>query len=341
MNVLVIAAATGDVHESIRLRPGDRAAILRGVQFAGAGCRIRVPLLDRTAMIYAAAAGGFSETWEGAAVELADLIVIGPGAIDVFGDELAGRLADRAGATLWFDVLQFEPHDADWKIISDAGQGARKVVHVAGPVVLVLSELVERPPYISQFRLGQAARLIPELSSTTENRIAWQPVSPRPPRAIRTQGANSDDRTNAAFGIEAGAASSVSRHIIADTPQVCAQMLLRFLVQFGFVTRTRPLPAPPTLSTETGVLPTVQSAVPDRRQDSARIAPGPRSLQRRGPRQAADSEQRLHRRPRLVNTNVAVVRPGLQDALRRGPRRLVGGTPPGRRGPFRLLPQRP
>lgn len=341
MQVLVIAAATHETGAATRLRPGDRAAIQRGVQLAGTRCRIRVPVLDRTAMIYAAAAGGFSETADEASLPPTDLVLIGPGAIEVFGDELAGRLTNRFGGTLWFDVLQFEPQDADWKIISDAGQGARNVVYVAGPVVLVLSEFVERPPYISQFRLGQAARLIPELSSMKENRIGWQPVSPRPPRAIRSQSANSDDRTNAAFGIEAGAASSVSRHIIADTPQVCAQMLLRFLLQFGFVTRTGPLPAPPTLSTETSVLPTVQSAVPDRRQDSARIAPGPRSLQRRGPRQAADSEQRLHRRPRLVNTNVAVVRPDLQDALRRGPRRLVGGSPPGRRGPFRLLPQRP
>src|SRR5436853_57951 len=100
MRVTVFIASHSEPEGTPTLRQGDRAAVHWGVSLAGSGCEVRVPLGDRTASTYAAAVGAKVEPLDNKLVATCDLVLIGPGAIDAYGDELAGQLSEQLSAEL-------------------------------------------------------------------------------------------------------------------------------------------------------------------------------------------------------------------------------------------------
>lgn len=259
----------------------------------------------------------------------ADLVLIGPGAIDHWGDGLAGQLAERLSAELVFDVVGMERDGTDWRVVCDAGHGAQDVLRIAGRLVAVLSEDVPRPTYLSSYRRRQAARhvaLQPAAAAPGE----WQPAQPRRKRSVAAAVAAADDRVNAMFGISEAAGDSRSRQAIVDTPAVCAQVLLRYLVHHGFVDRkvaalTSPAPKEPVADST--------------RQPTAGTAPPPHSYSPallRSPRRSDESEWRRARRPRPATAALPLTSAPDAAALRRRPRRMDSRTAAAPRGPFRV-----
>jgi|GEM_PF-2480399 len=329
MQVLTLIAA-GHLHGTQSgLSVGDRTALHFGNLLAGGPCEARCPESDRHAWTYAVAAGASCAAWNESGMLSPDVILVGPGAIELWGDELAGRLAERFAAELFFDVLSIDWRDSVWTVVCDAGRGCKDIVQLAGPVVVVVSDQAARAPYVSNFRLTQAERFTPTLATVADISPTWQPVTPRPPRKTSPLAVAAEDRTNAAFGIESASAQDRSQKFFSDTPAVCAQVLLRYLVHHGFVSRRlpenqdRPVAAPTS-----NRQPITTTSLPQ-----SGLTPS----QRRSPRRAAESVQRLTRRPRLAtDTSVTGQESAFAGPLQRGPRCLNHSERPGRRGPFRL-----
>ena len=327
MRVVAMIAADVDKGSACSLQPGDRAAVRWGVDLAGDGCEVLFPAGDRTAWTYAAAVGAACVAWDERVLPSASLVLIGPGAIDRYGDELAGRLAEQLRAELLFDGLSLERQHSGWKIVCAAGHGAQDIVHVAGPVVLVVSGQVERPPYVSRWRLQQASRRIPTDLLETHSSTTWQSVTPRPPRPAGAATAAAELRANSAFGIESQPGRSREQPVIADEPAVCAQVLLRYLVHHGFVSRS---------------VPEIGGSLQAGRKDDRPPAPAAAALSapvleapregRRGPRSPGLDPGRLARRPRRLASPVAGRT--ASSPVQRRPRPAGGAC--GQRGPFRL-----
>lgn len=331
MHVLaVIASDVGGVAEQ-QLLPGDRAAVFWGVSLAGGACRVQVPPGDRDALIYATAVTGACEPWHQHPESQPDLIVIGPGAINRFGDEFAGELADRVSAELLFDVLHVHRERDHWRVVCDAGRGAQDILSVTGPVVLVVSEHARRPPYVSRFRLMQAAESISTQIDPAPPGIAWQPVTPRARRSSAAVARDAESRANAAFGIQSGSGGTGEKPIIVGESAVCAQVLLRYLVHHGFATRVREETSPGFAA---------QTAL--RKQETEKASNPPALPEqvvdaiRRGPRRPGEPVQRMARRPRNASAANACRQRIAPDPLARGPRRLGTKNASGRRGPFPL-----
>lgn len=330
MRALVIIATDIANDDSRKLLPGDRAAAFWGVTLAGADCRVQVPDNDRAPLIYANAVGAKNQPWLTRLEPQPDLVLIGPGAINRLGDAFAGRLAYELSAELLFDALQVRREVDAWRVVCDAGRGAQDIVSVSGPVVLVVSEDAPRPPYVSRFRLTLADRSIPIVVGEAIPRISWQPVIPRAPRSTGMKDIDAATRVNGAFGIQAGVDRPRDAVIVAEEPAVCAQVLLRYLVHHGFI--SRPLRGP---------LPGIVSAPSpqDREQvsESAQVVVSDQSSNvtlLRGPRRPGDSVQRMNRRPRNVSRPSCRRDRTVRDRLRRKPRRLEAGRDTTERGPF-------
>jgi hypothetical protein len=163
-----------------------------------------------------------------------------------------------------------------------------------------------------------------------QSQSLWQPVAPRRQRAAVAEQAGAEDRANAAFGISTAAIDSRSRQTIADSPAVCAQILLRYLVHHGFVDRVLPETAPPPVTAPVA-LPADQTA----HAATPSLTPGLAPALRRSPRLTGDDERRRGRRPRPSATASPGIRPA-SVALARGPQRPEAGLAGGRRGPFRV-----
>lgn len=330
---IVVVIASEICEEQPRLRTGDRAAVHWGYALAGSECQVRFPASDRTAWTYAAAIGASATPLEKGRLPQADLLLLGSGAIEYYGDELAGRLAEQNQAELIFDGLQLTRQSVSWKIVCDAGRGARDILQVTGPVVLVVSDQAERPPYVSTYRLTQAAREVPATATDTSILTPWQPVTPRPPRAGVASNLEADDRTNSAFGIDVGARDSRGQQIISDEPAVCAQVLLRYLAHHGFIQRS--MPEIDRVSTTSSIQPPQPTThKPDNEALDHRIT----IAIQRGPRYAGETDRRVARRPRAISSVSPVTSPIVDGPLQRGPRRLNDRVAAGRRGPFRLMP---
>lgn len=325
MRVLTIIASDHGSGGERLLPPGDRAAVHWGVTLAGAGCRVQTPQDDQTAILYATAMGATCERWRDGLESSVDLILIGPGAISRFGDHVAGQLAEQFSAELLFDGLKVDYVGNGWKVRCDAGHGAQDILHVQGPLVLVVSEQATRPPYVSQHRLAQAARLAPAQFPSSEPIPLWQPVLPRVPRSAGNSLATAESRADTAFGIAVGSCGSQEAQIVAEAPAVCAQVLLRYLVHHGFVSRSLAeiIPAAAVRTVQKPVAAT--TAVQDREVTEAIL---------RGPRRPTDSATRLARQPRRASANYPAPAQITWSPLQRGPRRPNSTALPGQRGPF-------
>jgi hypothetical protein len=264
VRVLVLIASHMESGEPSALRQGDRAAVHWGMTWAGASCQVRFPPGDSAAWNYTAAVGATGAVWDDGPLSTPDLVLIGSGAVDAYGDILAGHL----------------------------------ILLVDGPIVLVVSDQAERPPYVSRFRLEMAARSLPELSATPSlPTIAtqWQPVMPRAPRATGRTDLDTERRANLVFGIDLRSGNSAGKQVISEEPGVCAQLLLRYLVHHGLISRT--LPKDSTIP--------IAGPLQDDRADPivTNVKPPTSGLPvaiRRGPRQRGRADCGMVRRPRLA-----------------------------------------
>jgi hypothetical protein len=327
MRVVAVIASDVDGQEAGALGQGDRAAVHWGVSLAGQACEALVPPGDAAAWCYATAVGARVRPWDERQVVMADLVLIGPGAIDAYGDDLAGRWAERLSTELLFDGLQLERDETTWKIACDAGSGARDVLHVEGGVVIVVSQFAARPPYVSRFRLAQAARQIPKANPRRDRTSKWQPVTPRPPRPVSAENADAGRRANAAFGIDFSAPSGSGRKIIAESPAVCAQVLLRYLVHYGFVSRSLPDVADTPVASRRSPVETEYVSMPGADSELT-------GARRRGPRRGDGALRRRSRRPRPVSSSPPAA--AAADSRSRRPRRVAANEAAPQRSPIRL-----
>ena len=178
-----------------------------------------------------------------------DVALIGRGGCGEFGDALPARLAEQSGAALVYDVIDVQPQADRLVVTRDLGRGARDLLSVRGRVVLVVSDSVERGPYVSRFRMN-AQRTAAEKSPIRENssgegsaagmepsRVEWQPVTPRVrlgDHAARVAG-RAVERMNALFGL--GDTSKAAASLVRGSAEECARHLLRYLRHHGFVER--------------------------------------------------------------------------------------------------------
>ncbi len=176
-----------------------------------------------------------------------DVVLIGRGGCGEFGDALPARLAEQNGAALVYDVIDVQPQADRFVVTRDLGRGARDLLSVRGRVILVVSDSVERGPYVSRFRMN-AQRAAAERSPIREDssgegsaarmepkRVEWQPVTPRVrlgDHAARVAG-RAAERMNALFGL--GETSKVAVSLVRGSAEECARHLLRYLRHHGFV----------------------------------------------------------------------------------------------------------
>lgn len=337
VSMLVAIAADVGLDGERRLLTGDRAAVAWGVAFAGSICRVVCLDHDLEAAAYVRALGATVASWNDLRSVFSETTIIGPAAIELAGDEFAGRLAEDSGAELLFDVLAAECAQGAWKITCDAGRGARDIIRVSGPVVMVVSPDVARPRYVSAYRRSNARRACDPAAIKVEPRIPvtspWQPMTPRTPRSSRAVPADAKARADQAFNVQPGSATP-AQVVITEPPPIAAGLLLRFLIHRGFVARSLDLLPPleasrttPETAVKTHSLPL--AAPGDEVQLAAAI--------RRGPRHRVDTEARLARRPRHRSTFAGgLPQRANMRSLKRGPRRLAPASPVGLRGPFRI-----
>lgn len=332
MRILALIASDTAVSGTPALAAGDRAAVQWGVAQAPHDCHVRHPQGDVVAATFATAVGVAARVWSPEERLSAELVLIGPGAIDYWGDELAGQLAEQFGAELVCDVLSLERDGTEWRVACDAGRGAQDVVRIAGRLVAVLSADVSRPLYVSNCRRRRGVRQVDVRPDSARQRGDWQPVQPRRQRAAAAAGAPADDRANAMFGIATTPAEGRGRQVIADTPAACAQVLLRYLVHLGFVDRNVP-PFAPAAPRDAGTVPRQSPAAAET------MAPGPSSPSAallRGPRRPDENEWGRARRPRLATASPLLTSAPDHVALQRRPRRIDLRTTATPRGPFRV-----
>jgi hypothetical protein len=304
-----------------------------------------MPLSDRAAVALALAsspnAAGFYSTDDLTAAEFAlaagitqvepiseapafALAILGESFIALKGDDFAGRLAEQTSAALIFDVLSCEETSPSVRrVIRDAGRGAREILELTGPAVLVVSSAASRPAYVSRYRRQQSRKMLMNsaIQSAISDGIAWQPVRLRTRKMIGTTAeAHADQRMDAAFGVETKT-ESANGPIIAD-PATCARHLVRYLAHHGFLSPMAvDLESATPLRLGEGHGP---SSISTPVEDSGTCHPA--AVARR-PRRPQDSPQRQHRQPRLIGqvimTSPRVPR-RIGQPLRpfRGPRRL-------------------
>ncbi len=176
-----------------------------------------------------------------------DVALIGRGGCGELGDALPARLAEQSGAALVYDVIDVRPKADRLIVTRDLGRGARDLLSVRGRVVLVVSDSVERGPYVSRYRMN-AQRTAAEKSLLREdpsgegsavgmqpNRVEWQPVTPRVrlgDHAARVAG-RAAERMNALLGL--GETSKAAASLVRGSAEECARHLLRYLRHHGFV----------------------------------------------------------------------------------------------------------
>jgi hypothetical protein len=262
------------------------------------------PMGDRVAIEYALAAG-IREVYELDTSPPAEFetAFVGTGGAELVGDLHLARWAEISKATLLFDVLHVsEPVGKIYEVECDAGRGARHVLGVRGPLIMVLSPDIARPAYVSRYRRHAGAQQLSAKPSSTSDRVAtglhahdWNPVRPR----VRTRrGPNepsaADDRLNDAFSIRAGGQEESTNVIVAD-PETCARHILRYLAHHSLVsavTMAKRLEMPTARPQSAELLVTKSVA------ELAGKALG-RIMERR-PRQADDSSTRRVRQPRII-----------------------------------------
>lgn len=304
----------------------DRAAVALALD-CGSECVAGHLPGDRWAAEYALAAGMpcaqvVSNEWPNEF----DLVFVGGGFLEHVGDAYAAKLAEPCGAVLLFDVLKCTRRSKrEWTLLRDAGRGARDVIAVTGPAVIVVSSSVPCPPYVSRSRRQRARSAASPTSSLTphassRSAIDWQPARPRTRRANTTAAnAAADHRMDSAFGVMAASPAAKNEPIVAD-PLTCARHLVRYLAHHGFLqVEVEHTALPTSVGKSTTSVQLEQGPTFAVRLDSASTARRPRkpgealNRRQRQPRPRTESQSVTTRRPRRLSG------PPLAD---RGPRRV-------------------
>ncbi|TDI47658.1 MAG: hypothetical protein E2P02_02820 [Acidobacteria bacterium] len=275
---------------------------------------------DQDAARYAAAAG-VEQFLEPRGLEdcAFDIALVGRGACSDArdaGDLLPAMLAERRGAALAYEVVDLRRRADGLEVVRDLGHGARDILLVQGPAVLVIADSVRRTGYVSRRRVLAAAPKGSE-SPDEASQIDWQRTQPRvrlSGHAAKVQG-SATNRLNDLFGIaitgSRGKESNDSQ-LVTGSPETCARHLLRYLAHHDFIAPDR-IPMPETSHR----LEPPSEAV---------LAPArPRARPRRGPRRATDSDQGIARRPLPLKKTIESRVP-----------QPVSGRRIARRGPYRL-----
>lgn len=314
-----------------------RAAVALAKQRMSHGFEVVTLRSDEAASRYALAAGGIRSrqvsrnelSGDGSDVTLL------AGDLGGNSDLLAAQLAETWGASLFFDVLDFERDGESWQIVRDGGRGAREVATVRGRILLVISTESPARLYVSHHRRQQVRveQMGSNLqSSATSLEPAWERAQPRARAghlAAKNQAA-ANDRMLDAFGIGESPATAGAAQIIQADPQTCADHLLRFLAHHGFIDRRRI--SERTLASQgtraianrgsVAIAPSESPMTKDQTAINVRVSRGPRSRDE-GPR-------KLVRRPRPRQTAEAK-HPDVSPQMARRPRPIPGT--PSARGP--------
>jgi hypothetical protein len=299
---LALIATTVAADGVRRLARSDCAAVhlaLQAKENAVALC----PAGDEVAVKYALAAGiPTIRELEASLVTDFQLAYVGTGFAEFVGDICLARWAEKSKASLLFEVIRCSAlPEAARCVECDAGRGARHLLSVRGPLIMVLSSHIPRPAYVSRYRRQSVSLQLSRDHSLAHDQLAsqpqardWSPVRPRVrTRPAQDSPAAADDRLNDAFSIRVGGHTKSSNVIIADA-ESCARHLLRYLSHHSFVTRAESddrleMAVVSHASTEPCVTGSVSQKV-------NLVSLG--AFMERRPRQANDSTARRARQPR-------------------------------------------
>lgn len=302
MTSLALIATTVAADGVRRLARADCAAVHLALE-AGENAAALCPVGDDDAIKYALAAGirNVHELEDPLTAEFHSAYV-GTGGAELLGDICLARWAEKSNACLLFEVIRCSARkEAVREVECDAGRGARYLLSVHGPLLMVLSSHVARPTYVSRNRRQSVSRepstelsLASDPLITPMQTVDWSPMRPRV-RTRRAQGdpAAADDRLNDAFSIQAGGRTESTNVIVADA-EICARHLLRYLSHHAFVSRSEAVePQEVALVSHALTEPRVTSAI-SQQIDLASLG----GFMGRRPRQANDSSARRARQPR-------------------------------------------
>jgi electron transfer flavoprotein alpha/beta subunit len=296
--VAVIIGSYQDPRAAFRAAPtlprSDRAAIGLALQrFAGlveAYC-----LRDDTeALRYALAAGAATaRPLDDLAAFDFDVVLVGHGGAEPYGDLLLALLAEQKQCAMVFDVLDIVSHPESLTVTRDLGRGSREVLTLHGPAVLGIAEEATQLLYVSRYRRQMArpprfnhAGLPPDPLAALSS--AWEPARPRGKTvalAARTEG-SANARLQALLGMTVSASEADNRaHVIVADATTCARHLVRFLRHHG-------------------IIPASETALPDAVTPAAAVLTSPRPPAKasveapwRGPRPLSSDAGGLERLP--------------------------------------------
>jgi hypothetical protein len=261
----------------------DRSAL--SIAMTRFGDDIEVYGGDGQARCYAHAAGAksvnaFSDTEIGSF----DIALIGRGGCGERGDLTPALLAERHGAALAYDVIDVDQSTEGFLVTRDLGRGARDILRVRDPIVVLIAETAERGPYVSRYRLNAARAKFDDCAIRGESPTPrWEPTTPRVRlghQASRVSG-RATDRINALFGLSESGGNTAT--IIRGSAEVCARQLLHYLGRNGFIERRPDLEFDPEPETQQGARP--EPDRPDRVVADSGEAP---ARARRRPRRASE-----------------------------------------------------
>lgn len=234
--ILVILGTDGRSH----LPKSDRAAVGMALAELQGSIVVCTRAGDRDALRYAAAAG-VERFLELPALEdcAFDIALVGRGACTDArdaGDWLPAMLAEHRGAALAYEVIDFHQSADGLKVERDLGHGARDILLVQGPAVLVVADTARRTGYVSRRRVLAAAAATRSDPPDEASRTDWHRTKPR----VRLRGhaakvaGSATNRLNDLFGITHGEESNDS-HVVTGSPETCARHLLRYLAHHDFI----------------------------------------------------------------------------------------------------------
>ena len=195
-----------------RLPSSDRSALSLAISRFGDG--IAVYGDDREARCYARAAGArIISALPDTEIDGFDIALIGLGGCGERGDLMPALVAERCGAALVYDVIDVNEDDDGFRVTRDLGRGARDILRVRDPMVLVIATTAVRGPYISQYRLDIASRESSEGNNREESPpTRWIATIPRVRLGDHESlvAGRATDRINALFGVTESSGSNAS-----------------------------------------------------------------------------------------------------------------------------------
>ena len=220
-----------------RLPSSDRSAL--SLAMSRFGDSINVYGDDGKARCYARAAGAnLVFALPDTEIDGFDIALIGLGGCGERGDLMPALIAERRGAALVYDVIDVDEDVDGFRVTRDLGQGARDILRVRDPMVLVIANTAVRGPYISQYRLDIASR---ESTGGTDREESppthWNATIPRVRLGDHESlvAGSATDRMNALFGVAESSGSNAS--ILQGSGEECSRHLLDYLRRYGFVDR--------------------------------------------------------------------------------------------------------